>query len=112
MKAIWNGEVIAESEDTVALEGNHYFPRSALREELLRPSDRQTVCPWKGVASYLDVVVDGEVSRAAAWYYPDPSPAAAGIAGRVAFWRGVRVVDDDSGADGGRRGRLARLLGR
>jgi len=112
MKAIWNGEVIAQSDETVVVEGNHYFPREAVREELLRASDTLTVCPWKGVASYLDVVVDGAVNRAAAWHYPDPSPAAAAIAGHVAFWRGVRVVADDEESAGPRRGRLARLLAR
>jgi uncharacterized protein (DUF427 family) len=91
LKAIWNGAVLAESEDTVVVEGNHYFPPEALRQEHFRPSDRHTVCPWKGTASYYDVVVGGQVNRDAAWTYPSPKPAAARIAGRVAFWHGVQV---------------------
>lgn len=90
-RAVWNGEVIAESDDTVVVEGNHYFPLESVNRELLAPSDRHTTCPWKGVASYYDIVVDGQVNRAAAWYYPDPSPAAAKIKWHVAFWRGVKV---------------------
>jgi uncharacterized protein (DUF427 family) len=92
MKAIWNGEVLAESDDTRVVEGNHYFPADALRREFFRPSDTHTTCPWKGVASYYDVVVDGAVNRDAAWTYPDPKDAAREIAGRVAFWRGVEVT--------------------
>lgn len=91
MKAIWNGTVIAESDDTVVVEGNHYFPSDSLDRDLLRPSDTHTVCPWKGTASYWSLEVDGETNRDAAWYYPDPKDAAASIRGRVAFWRGVRV---------------------
>lgn len=91
MKAIWNGTVIAESDDTVVVEGNHYFPADSLDRDLLRPSDTHTVCPWKGTASYWSLEVDGETNRDAAWYYPDPKGAAASIRGRVAFWRGVRV---------------------
>lgn len=91
MKAIWNGTVIAESDDTVVVEGNHYFPADSLDRDLLRPSDTHTVCPWKGTASYWSLEVDGETNRDAAWYYPDPKDAAASIRGRVAFWRGVRV---------------------
>jgi uncharacterized protein (DUF427 family) len=111
MKATWNGEVIARSDETVVVEGNHYFPRSAVRRGVLQPSPRRTVCPWKSEANYLDVVVDGEVNPAAAWCYPDPSPAAAEIVGRVAFWRGVRVTADGDGGEG-RHGLLARLLRR
>lgn len=96
-RAVWNDQVIADSDDTVVVEGNHYFPPEAVNDEFLRPSDRHTVCPWKGVASYYDVVVDGEEIAAAAWYYPDPSPAAALIKGRIAFWKGVRV--EAEGAD-------------
>lgn len=92
-KAVWNGAVIAESDDTVVVEGNHYFPRSAVDAGLLEDSERHTVCPWKGTASYYDVVVDGERNAAAAWYYPHAKPAAAEIEGRIAFWRGVRVED-------------------
>ena len=90
-KALWNGAVIAESDETVVVEGNHYFPRDAINAEYFAESDAHTVCPWKGVASYLDVVVDGNVNTGAAWYYPTPSAAAADIKDYVAFWRGVRV---------------------
>ena len=92
MKAILNGTVIAESDDTVVVEGNHYFPPASLREDHLRPSDTRTRCPWKGEAHYYDVVVDGEVNKDAAWYYPEPKEAASAIKGRVAFWRGVQVA--------------------
>jgi uncharacterized protein (DUF427 family) len=91
VRAIWNGAVLAESDRTVVVEGNHYFPAQAIKREHLEPSDRTSVCPWKGVASYFDVVVDRQRNRAAAWYYPEPSPAAAQIKDRVAFWKGVRV---------------------
>ncbi len=90
-RATWNGAVIAESDDTVVVEGNHYFPRASLHTEYLVPSDRTTVCHWKGTASYYDVVVDGATNPAAAWYYPEPSEAAAMIIDRVAFWHGVTV---------------------
>ena len=89
--ATWNGTVVAESDDTVVVEGNHYFPRSAVRSELLRPSDTHSVCPWKGTASYLSLVVDGQVNEDAAWFYPEPKTAAAEITDRVAFWKGVEV---------------------
>jgi uncharacterized protein (DUF427 family) len=91
MRAIWNGAVLAESDDTVVVEGNHYFPADSIRREHFRPSDTHTTCPWKGVASYYDVVVGDDVNRDAAWYYPDVKPAAKAIEGRVAFWKGVRV---------------------
>jgi uncharacterized protein (DUF427 family) len=90
-RAIWKGTVIAESAETVTVEGNHYFPPGSLDRRFLRESERTSVCPWKGRASYLDVVVDDEVNRAAAWYYPEPTRAARAIAGHVAFWRGVTV---------------------
>ena len=90
-KAIWNDEIIAESDDTVVVEGNHYFPAEALRRDVIDDSARHTVCPWKGTASYYDLVVDGERNPGAAWYYPDPTPEAAMVADRVAFWRGVTV---------------------
>ena len=93
MKAIWNGEVLAESDDTVVVEGNHYFPAESLREEFFAPNDRKSSCPWKGEASYYDVVVGDARNDAAAWYYPSPKAAAAEIEGRVAFWRGVEVTD-------------------
>ena len=91
MKAIWNGAVLAESDDTVVVEGNHYFPEAAVDKKYLEPSDTHTFCPWKGEASYYTVVVDGETNKDAAWYYSQPKPAAAEIDGRVAFWRGVKV---------------------
>ncbi len=90
-KAVWNGQVVAQSDQTVVVEGNHYFPPDSINLEFLRDSDDHTRCPWKGVASYYDVVVDGEVSRGGAWFYPDPSRAAKKIKNHVAFWRGVRV---------------------
>ncbi len=90
-RAIWNGTVVAESDETIVVEGNHYFPPDSVYEQFLVDNTSRTVCPWKGVASYYDVAVDGEVSRGGAWYYPDPSPAAADIAGYIAFWRGVHV---------------------
>ncbi|HEV2859805.1 MAG TPA: DUF427 domain-containing protein [Pyrinomonadaceae bacterium] len=91
MKATWKGAVLAESDDTVVVEGNHYFPPEAINREYFRESGTHTTCPWKGEASYYDVVVDGEVNKDAAWYYPEPKEAANNIRGRVAFWRGVRV---------------------
>jgi uncharacterized protein (DUF427 family) len=91
MRAIWQGTVLAASDDTVVVEGNHYFPATALVRAHFRESATRTVCPWKGAASYYDVVVGGDVNRDAAWYYPAPKPAAANIAGRVAFWKGVAV---------------------
>ena len=84
--------IIAQSDDTVVVEGNHYFPIGSVNAELLAPSDRTSVCPWKGTSSYYDLVVDGETNQAAAWYYPEPKEAAAEIRGRVAFWRGVTVT--------------------
>jgi len=91
MKATWNGAVLAESDDTVVVEGNHYFPPDSISREHFRESETHTVCPWKGTASYYDVVVGGDVNRDAAWYYPQPKDAARQIKDRVAFWRGVRV---------------------
>lgn len=93
MKAIWNGEVIAESDDTIVVEGNHYFPLSAVNESLLKPSDKTTFCPWKGTANYYTLSVGGDDNVDAAWYYAEPKSAAKQIAGRVAFWRGVQVVE-------------------
>ena len=90
-RAVWNGVVIAESDDTVVVEGNHYFPADSVHREFLAESDRNSVCPWKGTASYYDVVAGGETNTAAAWYYPNPSEAARNIAGHIAFWRGVKV---------------------
>lgn len=92
MKAIWNDAVLAESGDTVLVEGNHYFPASSLRHEHFRESGHHSVCPWKGTASYYDVIVGDAINPQAAWYYPQPKDAAARIAGRVAFWKGVQVI--------------------
>lgn len=91
-KAIWNGAVIAESDQTIELEGNHYFPPARVHRDYLAESRTHTRCPWKGLASYYDIVVDGKVNRDAAWYYPAPSPAAADIKDHVAFWHGVKVM--------------------
>lgn len=91
-KAIWNGAVLAESDDTVVVEGNHYFPPEAVNWEYFTESPTHTTCPWKGVASYYTIEVDGRQNRDAAWYYQEPSQAAAHIKNRVAFWRGVQVV--------------------
>ncbi|BCJ44647.1 hypothetical protein GCM10010168_14600 [Actinoplanes ianthinogenes] len=90
-KAIWNDEVIAESDDTVVLEGNYYFPRASVRDDILIPSDTHTVCPWKGKASYYSLRADGQTAADAAWYYPDPKPDAAAVRDRVAFRRDVKV---------------------
>jgi uncharacterized protein (DUF427 family) len=92
MRAVRNGTVLAQSDDTVVVEGNHYFPVGSLRREHLRPSETHTTCPWKGVASYYDVVVGEEVNKDAAWFYPTPSTAAKQIRDRVAFWKGVKVI--------------------
>lgn len=91
MKATWNGTVIAESDDTVVVENNHYFPAASVKAEYLRDSSYTTVCPWKGTASYRSLVVDGAENPDAAWTYPDPKEAAAGIRDHYAFWRGVVV---------------------
>ena len=93
MKAIWQGETLAESDDTVVVEGNHYFPEAALKRDRFASSDHTSFCPWKGTASYYHVDVGGQRNENAAWYYPDPKEAAAEIKGHVAFWKGVEVVD-------------------
>ena len=93
MKAIWNGAVLAESDDTVAVEGNHYFPEDSINKEFFAPSEMHTVCGWKGTASYYDVVVGDETNKDAAWYYPEPKDAAKEIENRVAFWKGVKVSE-------------------
>ncbi len=90
-KAVWNGAVIAESEETVVVEGNHYFPPESVNPEYLKNSSAQTVCPWKGLASYYDIEVDGKTNERSAWYYPEPSPAASNIKDYIAFWKGVKV---------------------
>ena len=91
MKASWNGVVVAESDDTVVVEGNHYFPESALNRDYVTFSNHKTSCPWKGQASYYSLLVNGELNADAAWYYPDPKPEAENICGRVAFWKGVAI---------------------
>jgi uncharacterized protein (DUF427 family) len=91
MRAVWHDTVLAESDDTVVVEGNHYFPPDAIRVEHFRPSDTHTTCPWKGEASYYDVLVGADVNKDAAWYYPEPKDAAKEIEGRVAFWKGVKI---------------------
>lgn len=93
MKAIWNGTVIAESNETEVVEGNHYFPPAAIASEFIEPSSQTSVCPWKGTAHYYDVVVDEERNAGAAWFYPEPKEAANNIRGYVAFWKGVTVSD-------------------
>ena len=91
MKAIWNGAVLAESDETIVVEGNHYFPADSINREFFRPSETRTVCGWKGTASYYDIVVGGATNKDAAWFYPAPKPEAQEIENRVAFWKGVEV---------------------
>ena len=93
MRAVWNGTVIADSDDTIVVERNHYFPPDSIKREYFAESDNHSVCPWKGEASYYSIEVNGEVNRDAAWYYPEPSKAAAEIKDHVAFWKGVRVEE-------------------
>ena len=93
MRAIWKGEVIAESENTVVVEGNHYFPLDSVNKKHLQPSPTTTVCPWKGTAHYYTIVVGGEENRDGGWFYPDPKEAAAEIKNRVAFWHGIDVLE-------------------
>jgi uncharacterized protein (DUF427 family) len=90
-KATWSGVVVAESDSCEVVEGNQYFPADSVKREYLRPSDTHTTCPWKGVASYWSLEVDGKVNPDAAWYYPAPKDAAKNIRGRIAFWKGVKV---------------------
>jgi len=93
MKATWNNTVIAESDDTVVVEGNHYFPPDSIHSDYFKSSDTTSVCPWKGTASYYTLDVNGEQNPDAAWYYPDTKEAANNIRGRIAFWKGVQVSD-------------------
>jgi uncharacterized protein (DUF427 family) len=93
MRAIWNDIVIAESDDTVVVEGNHYFPEESVIDGVLLPSDTTSVCPWKGTASYYTLEVDGKTNPDAVWYYPEPKDAAKEITGRVAFWKGVTIEE-------------------
>lgn len=99
-RAIWNDAVLAESNRTIVVEGNDYFPPEDVNWGLLRPSEQRTTCPWKGIASYYDVVVDGAVNSGAAWCYPEPKPAAAEIKDHVAFWRGVRIEEHTATTSG------------
>ncbi len=92
MKAIWNGATLAESDKTVVIEGNHYFPADAINKEFFRQSETHTVCPWKGTASYYDIVANGATNKDAAWFYPQAKDAAKEIENHVAFWKGVEVV--------------------
>ena len=91
MKAVWNGATLAESNDTIVVEGNHYFPRSAIHPEFFKPSNHHTICPWKGECSYYHIEVDGKVNENAAWYYPRTSAAAKNIEDYIAFWKGVTI---------------------
>lgn len=93
MKATWNNQVIAESDATVVVENNHYFPKESVNAAYLKPSDTHTTCPWKGLASYYTLDVDGTQNPDAAWYYPDPKPAAQKLKDYIAFWKGVKVTD-------------------
>ncbi|MFB6318987.1 DUF427 domain-containing protein [Saccharicrinis sp. FJH54] len=93
MKAIWNNQVIAESNKTVVVEGNHYFPMVAVNEEYLNETDTHTICPWKGTASYFDITINGKTNSDAAWTYKNPKDAASKIKNYVAFWKGVEVVE-------------------
>ena len=92
MKAIWNGTILAESDETIVVEGNHYFPPNAVNREYFRPSAMHTVCGWKGEASYYDVVVGGAINKDAAWFYPEAKAEAKEIESHIAFWKGVEVV--------------------
>ncbi len=90
-KAIWNGTVLAESDQTIIVEGNHYFPPESINPDYFQPSGNRTTCPWKGAASYFNIEVNGQVNPGAAWYYPEPNPAAHNIKGYIAFWKGIKV---------------------
>jgi uncharacterized protein (DUF427 family) len=105
-KATWNGIVLAESDKTVVVEGNHYFPPESINRQYFQASETHIVCPWKGVASYYDVAVEGQVNRDAAWYYSDPKLAAMNIKGYIAFWKGVKVESGQEKAHPGLFGRF------
>lgn len=92
MKAIWNGTIIAECDDTIEVEGNHYFPPTAIKKEFIEASDHHTFCPWKGTASYYHLKVDGKMNENAVWFYPEPKEMARELKDRVAFWKGVEVT--------------------
>jgi len=91
MKATWNDQIIAESDKTIVVEGNHYFPVDTIKKEFFKPSDTHTICPWKGTASYYSLEVNGEENKDAAWYYPEIKPAAKQIENYIAFWKGVKI---------------------
>lgn len=111
VRATWKGAVIAESDDVEVVDGYSYFPVDAVDQSSLRPSSRQSVCPWKGTATYFDVVANDDVNSAAAWCYPEPSQRAAPlVGGRIAFWKGVQIEGDDSDGDG--QGLLERITSR
>ena len=93
MKAIWENIILVESNATIVVEGNHYFPPDSINKNYFKDSKTQTTCPWKGLASYYSIVVNGKVNQDAAWYYPDPKPAAENIKNYVAFWKGIEVVE-------------------
>ncbi len=93
MKAIWNNETLAESNDTVVVEGNHYFPADSINQEFFKPSETHSVCPWKGTASYYNIEADGKTNKDAAWFYPDAKADAKNIENHVAFWKGVEVIE-------------------
>lgn len=115
-RAVWNGAVLAESGHTVKLDGNHYFPAESLHRRYFAASPTTTICPWKGQARYYHVTVDGKTNRDAAWYYPEPDPAASGIVGHVAFWRGVQVErvtgPGEEAVDGAGHGLAGRIRAR
>ena len=94
VKAVWKEKVIAESDAVEEVEGNYYFPPEKVNKDFLKESDTHSTCPWKGKASYYDVVVDGQVNKDAAWYYPDPKPAAKKIKDYVAFWKGISIEEE------------------
>lgn len=93
MKAVWNNQVIAESNDTIVVENNHYFPKESVKPEFLRECSTHTTCPWKGIASYFTIEVGGQQNKDAAWYYPEPKSAAANITNYIAFWKGVKITE-------------------
>jgi uncharacterized protein (DUF427 family) len=96
VKAIWNGQTLAESDQGIVVEGNYYFPADSIKRAFLQPSETHTTCAWKGVASYYDVVVNGKTNHDAAWYYAAPKEAAKQIAGYIAFWHGVQVIKEQT----------------
>jgi uncharacterized protein (DUF427 family) len=111
IRAVWNGTVVAEAPRTVRVEGNHYFPPDSIRREFFVDSATKSVCPWKGLARYYTLAVNGEVNPDAAWYYPKPSPLARRIKDHVAFWNGVQVEGEPEGPRGGVAGRVSAWLG-